>query len=727
MIHSVKSVIAAVALVFAITGVSPAQEVLVPRGAVWRYLDNGSDQGTAWRELAFPDRSWRSGRSQLGYGDGDEATVVSYGSSPFSKHITTYFRHAFAVAEPHDVVGLRLRLLRDDGAVVYLNGTEVVRSNLLPFVSIDSDTPAFDNVTGDDEDELHDFRLLPEPLRAGRNVLAVEIHQDNPFSSDISFDLELVAESRTDLVRGPYLQRGTPTAMTVRWRTAEPTVSRVRYGLAPDRLDASAEAPGAVTEHAVLLAGLTPETRYYYSVGYGTNVLAGGDAQHSFVTPPLPGTRKPTRVWVLGDSGTADSSAAAVRDAYLAFTGERRTDLWLMLGDNAYDSGTDAEFQAAVFDMYAGMLRQSVLWPTRGNHEKSASTYYGIFTLPRSGEAGGMPSGTEAYYSFDHANVHFVCLDSFESNPLPGGSMHRWLESDLASTDQDWIVAFWHHPPYSEGSNPSDDGTDSTKMRLFFLPLLEEGGVDLVLTGHSHCYERSYLIDGHYGFSFQFDASNLRDGGDGREDGDGAYHKAPIPHAGAVYCVAGCSGRVSSGDFDHPVMFYSVSTLGSLVLDVDGDRMDVRFLTSTGEIEDRFTLRKYPDQGLSADTTTASITRGGSQHFQIDAGASLAGREYWLLGSMTGTAPGVPLGPVTLPLVPDSYTSFVVAQTNTATFVENRGRLDAAGRAAPSIHLPPGLPAALIGHTFFHAYAVFGAPGPTALFASNPFPLTLVP
>jgi hypothetical protein len=537
-----------------------------------------------------------------------------------------------------------------------------------------------------------------------------------------------VARTRASLLRGPYLQRGTPTGVTVRWRTDVRTVGRVRYGVALDRLDTFVEESRSGANHAVVLTGLTPGTRYYYTVGYRSIVLAGSDADHSFVTAPLPGTPEPTRVWVLGDSGTADSRAASVRDAYRAFTGTRRTDLWLMLGDNAYDDGTESEYQAAVFDMYPEMLRTSVLWPTRGNHEKSASTYYSIFTLPRHAEAGGMPSGTEAYYSFDHANVHFVCLDSFGSNALAGGAMWRWLESDLAATDQDWIVAFWHHPPYSKGSHDSDSEGDLIKMRVNFLPLLEAHGVDLVLSGHSHSYERSYLIDGHYGRSSTFDGSNLKDGGDGREDGDGAYHKAPIPHAGAVYCVAGSSGKTSDGDLDHPVMFYSVERLGSLVLDVDRDRMDVRFVNASAVVEDRFTLRKYADRGLTADTTTARVGSGGSQHFQLDAGAPLAGKAYYLVGSMTGTAPGVDLGPVTLPLVLDRYTSFTLANANSALFPSSRGQLDGAGRASATVVLPPALSPALIGRTLFHAYVVFDTPGTgKAKFASNPFPLTLVP
>ncbi len=117
------------------------------------------------------------------------------------------------------------------------------------------------------------------------------------------------------------------------------------------------------------LSGLSFDTRYYYSVGSSGQTLSGGDTGHFFATAPNPGTAKATRVWVLGDSGTADSRARAVRDAYKSYTGTADTDLWLMLGDNAYPDGTDQDYQAAMFDMYPAILRQTALWPTLGNHD----------------------------------------------------------------------------------------------------------------------------------------------------------------------------------------------------------------------------------------------------------------------------------------------------------------------------------------------------------------------
>ncbi len=439
--------------------------------------------------------------------------------------------------------------------------------------------------------------------------------------------------------RGPYLQIATPTGIILRWRTegADPaTTSVVNYGTTLGALSSSANAAPrqaivlgtgdvdrTVTEHEVALTGLAPNTRYYYDIGDESGVNAGGDATYSFVTPPIVGTAQATRIWAIGDAGTAKSDAMAVRDAYKAKVAaeSRPTDLWLMLGDNAYYDGTDYQYEAAVFDMYPEILRQAPIWPTRGNHDKSVTLgsganapYYDIFTLPAAGEAGGLSSGTEAYYAFDHANIHFIVLDSFGSSNAPGSAMLSWLENDLMSTDQDWVIAYWHHPPYTKGSHNSDIESRLIQMRENALPILEKYGVDLVLGGHSHSYERSFLLTGHYDVSGTLAPSMILDNGDGREGGDGAYFKdgsAPLANDGVVYTVAGSSGKVTgSGLLNHPAMFYSIKNLGSVVLDVDGNRLDAVFISQTGAVLDSFTMINgvdvTPPTILSADAGDAT-------------------------------------------------------------------------------------------------------------------------
>jgi hypothetical protein len=169
-------------------------DTLVPAGSVWKYLDNGSNQGTPWRGISFNDVLWKSGPAELGYGDSTdgrpETTVISYGPNSSSKYITYYFRHVFRRDNPASYTNLVLGLLRDDGAVVYLNGDEIFRSNLTN-AAISYLTPALTAVSGADEATFYQIQLDPALLRPGTNVLAVEVHQVNGQSSDVSFDLYL--------------------------------------------------------------------------------------------------------------------------------------------------------------------------------------------------------------------------------------------------------------------------------------------------------------------------------------------------------------------------------------------------------------------------------------------------------------------------------------------------------------------------------------------------------
>ena len=421
------------------------------------------------------------------------------------------------------------------------------------------------------------------------------------------------------ILRGPYLQSATPDSIVIRWRTDTTDASVVSYGTERGQLTKVAKAEGVSNEHIVQLSGLQPSTTYHYSVGATPlappapgKALAedapGRPSTYSFTTPPPVGTVKPTRIWVLGDPGTKNDTQRAVRDAYYAFTGKRATDLWLLLGDNAYPEGTDADYQKAIFEMYPATLRTSPVWPALGNHdgrsansETQSGVYYDIFTLPTRGQAGGVMSGTEAYYSFDYANIHFICLDSHDSERKPEGAMMQWLKADLAATTRDWIIAFFHHPPYTKGTHDSDKDSDSAgrmnDMRAIFLPVLEQGGVDLVLTGHSHVYERSPLINGHYGKSPTFDAArHVVQKGNGREGGDGAYRKkrGRIPNAGEVSVVTGSAGHAGSKPpaLNHPVFHIAMNEAGSSVIDVDGLRLDLTFITDKGEKKDWFTMIK---------------------------------------------------------------------------------------------------------------------------------------
>lgn len=241
---------------------------LIPAGSTWKYHDRGNDLGSAWKESVFDDTAWTSGRAQLGYGDGDEITTVGFGPNAANKFPTVYFRKSFQVNGRSSVKGLRLRLLRDDGAVVYLNGLEAYRNNM-PEGPILFTTRANATVSGDEELTafVENIILDHSALREGANVLAVEVHQVNASSTDLSFDLELIAAiepenqppyvhagpDETGIPGSPLLLRGaaaddglplTPGSLTVAWTQVSGPATAVFQNSAATQTTATFPSPG---------------------------------------------------------------------------------------------------------------------------------------------------------------------------------------------------------------------------------------------------------------------------------------------------------------------------------------------------------------------------------------------------------------------------------------------------------------------------------------------------
>lgn len=582
------------------TAATAATDTVIRLGATWRWFAGPAAPTGAWTTLGYDDGAWAAGPAPLGYGEARIATPVPYGGNAAHRWVTTYLRHRFTRSAATAVTAALLQADYDDGFVAYLNGVEVARRGL-PLGPVAWESLAVNHESGTFETiPLSD----PSAVQPGDNVLVIELHQQSPSSSDLLWDASLVLDTATvRRTRGPYLQSASPTAISIRWRTSIPVMGRVSLGPAGGPYTLEFDELQARTEHEVRVTGLSPETAYAYAVHAAFEAPEPVSAARTFRTPPLPGSDRPVRIWTIGDSGYNTLGGRQVRDAYLTWAGAAREDLWLMLGDNAYVAGTDAEYQSGLFDQYPLTLSRSPLWSTRGNHDQLYSgvhnDYYDLFTLPASGECGGEPSGTEAWYSFDWGPVHFVCLDSEGSSRTLASPMLQWLRADLAATTQPWVIGFWHHPPYTKGSHDSDDPVDSggrmRDMRTNVLPVLDSLGVDLVLTGHSHSYERSSLIAGHYGTSATLTAAMQVDSGDGRPDGDGAYLKSPGPlqaDEGTVYTVNGSACQISGGTLDHPAMITSLNVLGSMVIDVVGERLDARFIDHTGAVRDSFTILK---------------------------------------------------------------------------------------------------------------------------------------
>jgi predicted MPP superfamily phosphohydrolase len=451
-----------------------------------------------------------------------------------------------------------------------------------------------------------------------------------------------LALGKPDIIRGPYLQSLSKNSVVIKWRTDKPCISYLKYGADAGQLDVTAMDQMLKTDHEIRLQNLKPETKYFYAVaayhdGKRTFLTASKKQKEYFFITQGQGmnANKPLHIWVLGDAGTASTksfgsefrtSQADVRDAYYRYQKHKpHTDLILMLGDNAYYSGTDEEYQKAVFEIYSSILINTPLYPVLGNHEERfikdqngyssrsypnpRGVYFDSFSLPQFGELGGIPSGTEAFYSFDLANTHFIMLDSYDSawedladnksnfgeiweaQSAQPNRMIEWLRKDLEAADKNpntkWIIVSFHHPPYSNKAAHQGKKDDDENlfwqywMRRNILPILEKYHVDLVLSGHVHRYERTLPLRGFYSTDVSVQTEMIK------SLNRNQYTKG----SGTIYLTVGSSGAVFKNKAPRePYFVESIEKHGSLVLDINDKELNVKFIDNSNKILDYFTI-----------------------------------------------------------------------------------------------------------------------------------------
>ncbi|HEX8702060.1 MAG TPA: metallophosphoesterase [Myxococcaceae bacterium] len=381
------------------------------------------------------------------------------------------------------------------------------------------------------------------------------------------------------LTRAPYLQRVGPDTATVAFRLGADCTPEVHYSAQGSTTQvARSRDKGRV--HAVVLTGLAPATEYSYEV----EACGNRTASKRFRTAPVPGTRR-VHFAAVGDFGTGGNDQQEVAARMLA----RRPELFVALGDNAYASGTEAEIQNNLFIPMADLLAEVPFFAVAGNHEyvtREAQPYLDNLYLPTSS------SGGERYYSFDWGHVHFVGLDSSCAIGLASkekctlAAQKAWLEKDLAESQADWKVVFFHHPPWSSGEHGSQP-----LMRREFAPLFEKYGVDLVLTGHDHNYERTHPMLGD--------------------------SVAPSGKRGVTYLVVG-GGGASLREFSESGPAWSAvrnnKDFGFLDVTVNEGTLTAELLTPEGKRVDAFTLTKQLAPRKEPPRTSGlSVTVEGEQ------------------------------------------------------------------------------------------------------------------
>jgi len=281
--------------------------------------------------------------------------------------------------------------------------------------------------------------------------------------------------------RGPYLQAVTPTSMMLIWTTAQRTTTIVDYGPTSD-LGTVVGKSESTKLHVIELTGLATGSYYSY-MAYSSGTAVGGS---KFRTTPGPGT--PISFVCIGDSGAGLAAFKIfVQEDLAKLMTALEPDLLIHTGDVVYPNGEQKDYTEKYFTPYKALGARTVAFPSLGNHDMRSDgvAYLKNFFLPTNN-----PKKDEKYYSFDYGDVHFVALDS-TAKFGPTTEQGIWLEADLAKTLQPWKVVYFHHAVYSSGRHGSSLG-----RRADLAPTMVKYGVDLVLTGHDHHYERTKSIDG---------------------------------------------------------------------------------------------------------------------------------------------------------------------------------------------------------------------------------------
>ncbi len=336
------------------------------------------------------------------------------------------------------------------------------------------------------------------------------------------------------LVRGPYLQSVTPDGVIVVWETDVPGEGGVAYGEGETGGESARMTDGIrATHHAIPLTGLAPYTLYHYRVEMDGAPLSGG-GDFTFRTAAAPGQSAFTFA-VFGDTRTQHDVHRGVAARVLAVA----PDFALHTGD-LVEAGSDPSQWEIFFEIERELMARVPLFSTLGNHEGDHANYFEAFYLP----------GNERWYWFDYGSVRFVCLqvDGFAEFG-PGSQQYAWLEGVLADSARDWLVVYFHAPPYTSAADTYEE-----VVRPALPPLFERYGVDLVFNGHKHNYERNEV-------------------------------------RGVTYIVTGGGGAPLYAQQEREPTQAAFAMVHHLVLvEVDGARLRATAISDAGEVLDQFEL-----------------------------------------------------------------------------------------------------------------------------------------
>ena len=444
-------------------------QIPIQLGEKWHYWIGKSEPPSNWAYVEFDDSEWRAGPTGFGFGDMDDATKTK---DMKGRYLSLYTRFAFYVADPDQENLLRLIVDYDDGFVAYLNGVEVFRRNL------SGDPPQFDTAADKVREAGNPASIILNPtlLQQGKNILAIQVHNSKYDDPDLSLRPSLWES-------GPYLQNVTQESITVMWESSgDPSSSKVRIRRFGDLVWKEIADLEKTNIHEIEINGLSPDTIYEYQISQGDiqNWIPGNPA--SFTTSPYENGEY--RIAFYGDSRTYPKNHSAVVQSII----NNKADLVLHAGD-LVDAGRNyAHWGDQFFGPLARLMINTPIFPVLGNHEFNGSGrvwFFDFFSLP----------GNESWFAFNYGCTRIIGLDS-NSDFTPGSEQYLWLKNELESQayqESNWQLVYMHHPPYTSGPHPHDE----VPVLKHLVPLFKEYGVEFVLAGHNHHYERTFK-DGIY-------------------------------------------------------------------------------------------------------------------------------------------------------------------------------------------------------------------------------------
>ena len=463
MTRSLLALLVALLLVgYAPAGAHAQSDALLPVGSEWRYNDKGEDLGVAWREPGFDDSGWKHGKAPLGYGIDDIKATLSFGNDPNQKRPTYYFRTSFTVADPTVLPNMLMKIRYDDGFIAYLNGREIARGSFPSGRDVSFATLADEHVDKGQRLLFETFNLASQRAAfvAGKNVLAVEVHQHSPTSTDMVLDVSLEpATSRTapQIMIGPALGQIHRESAHILVAGDGPTLATVQYGPTAAFGTEQRTRTEAVV-HDFILGGLKPGATYYYRVGLATaaDQTPTWSDTRSFRTDGGPGTAFRFGVWA---GGATSGDAKQLGSAIDKLSVNQSLSLAIAIGTAGPPSASTSADAVGSYTQYYNALKSFVgavplyssLPADVGQGCDACLSAFQNY-LPNPAMNGGR------YYSFDYGDAHFVILNSSD-RPDPsvqaglGSEQWEWLSNDLVTKRYPYTFIFMEHPLFGAIGN----------------------------------------------------------------------------------------------------------------------------------------------------------------------------------------------------------------------------------------------------------------------------------